>query len=183
MFLLKLLAQCHGMLRDAHSMAFACSSPLALETPVHSHLLSLTVERLLHAHACKMSPHLLNWRIHAVLPCICFLLLLTTSPITAASVRGAPPHLLSLYDLSLDSFRCIDGSKSMPMARVNDDYCDCLDGSDEPGLLQATQTCAIVVVHHCVTGPATKLLSVVQVHPPVAMVTSIVETGVTSHFC
>ncbi|KAL0970499.1 hypothetical protein UPYG_G00242890 [Umbra pygmaea] len=31
------------------------------------------------------------------------------------------------------SFLCIDGSKLMSFDHVNDDYCDCSDGSDEPG--------------------------------------------------
>lgn len=30
-------------------------------------------------------------------------------------------------------FRCFDGYRSIPLAYVNDDYCDCVDGSDEPG--------------------------------------------------
>ena len=67
--------------------------------------------------------------------CICLLVSLAASSITAASVRGAPPHLLSHYDTNVETFRCLDGAKSIPRSRVNDDYCDCLDGSDEPGLV------------------------------------------------
>ena len=37
-----------------------------------------------------------------------------------------------LYDSSKD-FTCFDGSTTIPFALVNDDFCDCVDGSDEPG--------------------------------------------------
>uniref|UniRef100_A0A915PNZ5 Glucosidase 2 subunit beta n=1 Tax=Setaria digitata TaxID=48799 RepID=A0A915PNZ5_9BILA len=32
-----------------------------------------------------------------------------------------------------ETFACMDNSKSIPFSQVNDDYCDCPDGSDEPG--------------------------------------------------
>lgn len=30
-------------------------------------------------------------------------------------------------------FQCFDKSKFIPISSVNDDFCDCVDGSDEPG--------------------------------------------------
>ena len=44
------------------------------------------------------------------------------------------PHLIeaALYE-EKDEFQCLDGLASIPFAHVNDDYCDCADGSDEPG--------------------------------------------------
>lgn len=39
---------------------------------------------------------------------------------------------LPLYDNSKD-FTCLDGSLTIPFTSVNDDFCDCNDGSDEPG--------------------------------------------------
>ena len=38
----------------------------------------------------------------------------------------------SLYRSDAD-FSCLDGTIKIPFDRVNDDYCDCRDGSDEPG--------------------------------------------------
>ncbi|KAI0034384.1 glucosidase II beta subunit-like-domain-containing protein [Vararia minispora EC-137] len=48
--------------------------------------------------------------------------------------HGVPPMLLARYvPSSARTWACLDGSKEIPWSAVNDDYCDCLDGSDEPG--------------------------------------------------
>ncbi|KAJ2486736.1 hypothetical protein IWW37_005515 [Coemansia sp. RSA 2050] len=66
----------------------------------------------------------------------CSLLALLLSSVFAKSsgIRGLDPQLASKYvpDAS-GNFLCLDGSLSIPFSRVNDDYCDCPDGSDEPG--------------------------------------------------
>ncbi|XP_018021310.1 glucosidase 2 subunit beta isoform X1 [Hyalella azteca] len=46
--------------------------------------------------------------------------------------RGVSLIKASLYDPARD-FSCLDGSGTIPFRNVNDDYCDCRDGSDEPG--------------------------------------------------
>ena len=51
----------------------------------------------------------------------------------AASIRGLDPALIAQYSGEGGVFKCLDGSKTIPFNRVNDDYCDCADGSDEPG--------------------------------------------------
>jgi len=47
--------------------------------------------------------------------------------------RGVHPSLLSKYRPKGTTWTCLDGVKTIPWTAVNDDYCDCLDGSDEPG--------------------------------------------------
>ncbi|KAF1763744.1 hypothetical protein GCK72_003689 [Caenorhabditis remanei] len=49
-------------------------------------------------------------------------------------VKGVPHSRLHLYQISTtDTFRCLDGSQTILFSQLNDDYCDCKDGSDEPG--------------------------------------------------
>ena len=47
--------------------------------------------------------------------------------------RGVPLMKRALYDPNVQTFACLDGSRVIPVRQVNDDYCDCKDGSDEPG--------------------------------------------------
>ncbi|KAL2056746.1 hypothetical protein ABVK25_003141 [Lepraria finkii] len=52
--------------------------------------------------------------------------------------RGVGPEFAKFYKSS-DTFTCISSpSIRLPVARLNDDFCDCPDGSDEPG----TSACA-----------------------------------------
>lgn len=46
--------------------------------------------------------------------------------------RGVPLSKRQFYEENRP-FTCLDGSGTIPFDRVNDDYCDCRDGSDEPG--------------------------------------------------
>ncbi|KAI0363840.1 endoplasmic reticulum protein [Pilatotrama ljubarskyi] len=51
--------------------------------------------------------------------------------------RGVAPELATRYTPtrkgSVDVWECLDGSQTIEWSAVNDDFCDCPDGSDEPG--------------------------------------------------
>ncbi|KAM7387100.1 hypothetical protein PAMA_009631 [Pampus argenteus] len=67
--------------------------------------------------------------------CRFFCLLLLSVGVSAVEVqrpRGVPLSKRQFYEEG-KPFTCLDGSRSIPFDRVNDDYCDCQDGSDEPG--------------------------------------------------
>jgi len=53
-------------------------------------------------------------------------------PSLGSRPKGVRVELASLYNPASD-FKCLDGSNIIPFIQVNDDYCDCEDGSDEPG--------------------------------------------------
>lgn len=60
------------------------------------------------------------------------------------------------YDLYVPSshgiFACLDGSKNVPFSAVNDDYCDCEDGSDEPG-----PSCSSLFLSDCCSPSSRRL--------------------------
>lgn len=56
---------------------------------------------------------------------------------TSDFVRGAKEGDIS-YKKSAETFICKDNSRTIPFKNVNDDFCDCPDGTDEPG----TSACA-----------------------------------------
>nr|XP_057905098.1 glucosidase 2 subunit beta isoform X2 [Doryrhamphus excisus] len=68
--------------------------------------------------------------------CRCLLTLLlsviTVSAVEVQRPRGVPLSKKHFYEEG-KPFTCLDGSRSIPFDSVNDDYCDCQDGSDEPG--------------------------------------------------
>ena len=83
-------------------------------------------------------------RLNAMVPWILLSLPVISLPLAAAGATtvdktyGVPPKLLSRYAPSSTSaakplWECLDRSKQIPWSAVNDDYCDCADGSDEPG--------------------------------------------------
>ena len=71
------------------------------------------------------------------------ILLLRTSAsvlpaLAADQTLGVHPSLLAKYKPTSSTppkWKCLDGSKEIGWNAVNDDYCDCIDGSDEPGML------------------------------------------------
>ncbi|WVQ82852.1 hypothetical protein IAT38_004987 [Cryptococcus sp. DSM 104549] len=57
-----------------------------------------------------------------------------TKPSIPSQIRGLNPALYDRYEASASgTFTCLDGSLTIPFSAINDDYCDCPDGSDEPG--------------------------------------------------
>ncbi|GMY16081.1 glucosidase 2 subunit beta [Fagus crenata] len=71
------------------------------------------------------------------------ILIFLISPIILGSISASSPlknHFLGIapqdekyYKTSSDWIKCKDGSKKFSKAQLNDDFCDCSDGTDEPG--------------------------------------------------
>ncbi|XP_054859330.1 glucosidase 2 subunit beta [Eublepharis macularius] len=67
-----------------------------------------------------------------LLPLLLPLLAGLASAVEVKRPRGVSLTNHHFYDES-KLFTCLDGSATIAFDRVNDDYCDCRDGSDEPG--------------------------------------------------
>jgi hypothetical protein len=63
--------------------------------------------------------------------------LLLAAPAHGKLLRGLDPALVDKYNAASGEFTCLDGSKTIDFKYVNDNFCDCQDGSDEPGAAQA----------------------------------------------
>lgn len=71
----------------------------------------------------------------------CVIALLLVMCCTAAAIRGVQEKLLDRYLPDSSVFRCVESNVDIPMKFVNDEFCDCPDGSDEPG----TSACSLEV--------------------------------------
>ncbi|KAL2612424.1 hypothetical protein R1flu_024116 [Riccia fluitans] len=59
------------------------------------------------------------------------ILLFATESGAVPNLRGVAPQDEKYYQTAV--IKCRDGSKSFSQERLNDDFCDCADGTDEPG--------------------------------------------------
>ncbi|OBZ84397.1 Glucosidase 2 subunit beta [Choanephora cucurbitarum] len=97
------------------------------------------------------------------LPCI----LAAITLVHASAIKGISPDR-NYQPTKENTWTCLDGSQVIPFKAINDDYCDCPDGSDEPG----TSACANGVFY-CQN----------QGHLPVYIKSSAVNDGVCDEAC
>jgi hypothetical protein len=62
------------------------------------------------------------------------LVIIAFAAASPTALRGVDPALQHHYQSGGTTFACIDGTKTIPRGHVNDGYCDCYDGTDEPGI-------------------------------------------------
>ena len=102
-----------------------------------------------HARRDHVSPHERRSPHKPMHSCLLLTLpLLALLAVAAANnvpqTHGVHPAHLARYKPqgtgSAQTWTCLDGSKQLPWTSVNDDYCDCPDGSDEPGARPSLHT-------------------------------------------
>lgn len=101
--------------------------------------------------------------LHAV-PVI-LLTVLGNAHCASLNIRGLDPSLAEYYKQSGDSFKCLDGQRTIKYGLINDNYCDCFDGSDEPGEPLITILLESMLVHWC-TMDKSALLFGCCIYPP-----------------
>lgn len=70
----------------------------------------------------------LIWILISVAPSI-----VRSNSLSSSSLLGISPEDEKYYNTASEYIKCKDGSKKIHRSQLNDDFCDCLDGSDEPG--------------------------------------------------
>ncbi|KAK8635331.1 hypothetical protein V6N13_004072 [Hibiscus sabdariffa] len=65
--------------------------------------------------------------------CIASFLRSSSSSAPKHRFHGIAPQDLNYYESSSDTIKCKDGSGKFSKSQLNDDFCDCPDGTDEPG--------------------------------------------------
>lgn len=70
---------------------------------------------------------------------IMFLFFSISNSQISPNYKGLPPHKVHKYKTNIDwnngKFRCFDGKKLIETDKINDDFADCKDKSDEPSTL------------------------------------------------
>lgn len=56
-----------------------------------------------------------------------------SNSLSSNPLLGISPEDEKYYNTASESMKCKDGSKKINRSQLNDDFCDCADGSDEPG--------------------------------------------------
>lgn len=79
----------------------------------------------------KSSVQMRNLSLLSVILSYIYISFATQTPLTPTF--GVPKSIKHQYDINLEDFLCLDGTKSVPFSFVNDNFCDCPDGTDEPG--------------------------------------------------
>ncbi|KAK8543307.1 hypothetical protein V6N12_015865 [Hibiscus sabdariffa] len=77
-------------------------------------------------------------RVHSIFILLLFFIALFLPSSSSSSAPkdpflGISPQDEKYYKSSSDSISCKDGSKKFSKSQLNDDFCDCPDGTDEPG--------------------------------------------------